>query len=174
MYKIFYISIIWMFIVIPASSQEIDSAGLISREKSMVIVNKLFNNNSSNYLLFSISDKWYLIIKDCGNYYMEYFVSTNPFKSNESSTKPLKIHKPNKVLNNAFNNQVYRKNYINFSSPFFKGQELYSEGNMTYFFFSNKGHKFGESRLSVFITPNPINEKIYSYLRMRILKFIQE
>lgn len=165
---------IFMFTVTSIFSQGLDSAGVISREKSTAVIKKLFNNDSSNYLLFSISDRWYLIIRDCGSHYVEYYVNTMPFKSSGLSTKILKLNKPNKILNDAFNSKQYHTGYITFGSPFFKDRELYSEGNITYFFLSKHGQMFGESRLSVFINPNPIDDKIYNYLKMRALRFVQE
>lgn len=173
MSKIILIITIWLLTVTPTFSQKIDSTGNISREKSSSVLCQI-NIKSNNYLLFSISDRWYLIIKDCGNYYVEYYINVLPFNSSELKIKSLRINKPNKILSQAFDKKIYYKNYITFDSPFFKNKELTSEGNTTYFFLSEKGRKFGEARLSVFIKPNPINEDVYNYLKINLLKFIQE
>lgn len=153
-------------------SQTIGKADTLSREKASEVATKLLKNTNRDYLLFSIADKWFLLIKDNGDSYTEYYVNTADVNLNTHEYSAITIKKPNRILRKAFNRCLYHSGYISFNSQFFKDQKVKSEGNITYFFFKSHGRKIGECRLSMFINPNPINVEIYNYLRNKLLKHI--
>jgi hypothetical protein len=118
--------------------------------------------------LFSIADKWYLVIVQNHNIYYEYYIKSDT--SNKKITVK-KIVKHRQILSKAFNENLYQRGYITFNSSFYKNNNVESDGNITYFYLMKNGIKYGEARLSVFIAPNPINQKVYNYLLFSLLKF---
>ena len=169
-----YIVLILLAFLVPqfVSSQQ-TIADSLSRDKAMNTVkdncSDCILNNS--YLLYSIADKWYLVIIETLDSYEEYFVSSDILGFEKRSS--IKIKKPNAILEKAFNKELYHKGFINLNSDFYKSGYEVSEGNGTYFFLKGKdGTIYGESRLTAFVKPNPINEEVYNYLLMRLLCYI--
>jgi len=168
--------IIFSFLCSKVVSQELKFTDSLSIIKSENIVKSHFTESikNNNYLLFSIADKWYLIIIDKSNYYEQHFINTDSIVGNIKDSISL-IKKPDILLQSAFEKSIYKKEYINFSSDFFKNGYDLAEGNSTYFYLKEKNCvKYGESRLSVFVKPNPIDEKIYDYLRNALLNYISK
>ena len=153
--------------------QSLNHVDSVSREKAHITVNNLKILTRSNYLLFSIADKWYLIIvkKKDGMFY-QYYINSDTSKLRQQVTKKYKVIKSNTILQHAFKKGLYHREYITFNSPFYKDNPAQAEGNLTYFYLYDSGIKYGESRLSIFIQPNPIDNQVYDYLRNKLLKNI--
>ncbi|MDB5142981.1 MAG: hypothetical protein JWQ66_1694 [Mucilaginibacter sp.] len=174
--KLIYLLIAFSFITKAGYSQILGHADSLSREKSEVIVKNNFRNLIGNkYLLFSISDRWYLIIAKKSNKYYEYYLDSDTSKVRRSSTiKATKVVSISRVLSKAFDEKSYQKDYITFNSPFYRHNHAESDGNITYFYLMIDGVKYGEARLSVFIKPNPIDKDVYDYLRISLLRYISK
>lgn len=159
-----------------ANSQIMDCADSISRDRSEFILKEYFSDSLMfyNHLLYSIADKWYLIIIEKPICFEEYYIKQDSMIGYKKSNAK-QINKSNTILQKAFDYSLYHKGFINFNSDFYKtGYEL-SQGNITYFFLRDKnGNKYGEARLSVFVKPNPINEDVYDYLRTHLLNYISQ
>ena len=154
-------------------SQQINSADSLSRAKakdvSNFIADKTLNNN---HLLFSIGDKWYLMVVEHRDYYEEFYFQVDTLLKC-SKINPIKIDKPNNILEKAFDKDLYHKDFINLNSNFYKTGYEISEGNTTYFYFKDKdGNVYGESKLTTLIKPNPINNEVYNHLLMKLLQYI--
>lgn len=154
-------------------SQQFNSADSLSRAKakdiSNIIADKTLNNN---HLLFSIGNKWYLMVVEHQDYFEEFYFQEDTLLKC-SKVYSMKIDKPNVMLEKAFDKDLYHKDFINLNSDFYKTGYDISEGNTTYFYFRDKdGNVFGESRLTILIKPNPINNEVYNYLLMKLLQYI--
>jgi hypothetical protein len=151
-------------------SQQLAHADSLSVKRAQSIINAdLYNETLNNdYLLFSIADKWYLVIVRSHNSYSEYYLKSDT--SNQKMTIK-KVIKNRRILSKAFNEKLYQSGYITFNSSFYKNNNVESDGNITYFYLMKNGIKYGEARLSVFIAPNPINQKVYNFLLFSLLRF---
>jgi hypothetical protein len=148
---------------------KIDSSRLIAKGK---IEKLLFKKIENAYLLFSVDDRWFLIIEKKSNFYREYFLQKND--STYIIVKSLKIRKHKKILKKAFNKNIYHKGFINLNSDFYKNGYIFSQGNETYFYYKDKDDNiYGESKLTTIINPNPIDIEIYNFLLTRLLKYIK-
>jgi hypothetical protein len=116
--------------------------------------------------LFSIADRWYLVIVRGQKKSFAYYFDA---KSNVKSRKRVE---EDDVLLKAFDENLYQNGYVTFNSSFFRNIEIKSEGNITYFYLMKNHVKFGESRLSVKISPNPIPQEIYDMLSTKLLVFM--
>lgn len=146
-------------------SQKTECSDSTSKVKAIKVINNLENNlKRKNYLLFSIADKWYLIIVEKTDSYKKYYYIENELINTNC------INKPNKILAKAFDKNLYKKGYTNLNSDFYKlGYEL-SDGNITYFYFMDKDKKkYGEAKLTTIIKPNPIDESVYNFLLINLL-----
>jgi len=156
------------------TGQQVGEADIFSRRKAESVVNKHLGNKADKHchLVFSVSDSWYLIIIEKEGSFEEYYIKADTLKSSRL-VKTSTVAKSNELLKKAFNPNLYYKGYVTFDSDFYKSGYEMSEGNITYFYFKDKkGNKYGESRLSVFIKPNPIDDQIYNYLRLKLLNYI--
>lgn len=150
-------------------SQQINSADSLSRAKAKDVSNFIADRTlNNNHLLFSIGDKWYLMVVEYRDYYEEFY-----FKGDTLKINPIKVDKPNNILKKAFDKDSYQKDFINLNSDFYKSGYEISEGNTTYFYFRDKdGSVYGESKLTTLIKPNPINDEVYNHLLMKLLQYI--
>jgi len=127
-----------------------------------------------NHLLFTIKDEWYLIIIKEADYFEKYFITSDTIIK-QSNKKCFKKKKENKILALAFDKKGYHNGYINLNSDLYSNGYELSQGNVTYFYLKDdKGNKYGESKLTTIIKPNPINDKVYNYLLTKLLCCIEE
>ena len=153
-----------------AHGQILSHADSTSINKANLVVTKVFKLSSkSNYLLFSIGDRWYYIaVKKNGSFH-QYYMDIDSVASNRFPIR-LPYSKTDKsILERAFNENLYHSGYINYNSDFYKSGKYQAEGNFTYIYLFKRGVKYGEARLSIFIEPNPIDKAINDYLRKTIL-----
>ena len=159
------------------NSQGLKSADNVSRQKADFILKQNLSSiiNGKNYLLFSIKDEWYLIIINEGNDFQKYYVKGDTVIK-LSNKECLNINnKENEILTLAFDKKSYHNGYISLNSDFYKNGYELSQGNTTYFYLQDdKGNKYGESKLTTIINPNPINDKIYNYMLTTLLCFINK
>ena len=171
-----YVVLMFLSFLIPqfGSSQQFSCADSLSRNKATNVIEKHFADfiTNNNYLLYSVADKWYLVIIESLDNYEEYYVCEDTLM--ECGKKgSVKIKKPNEILGKAFDKNLYHKGFINLNSDFYESGYELSEGNTTYFYFKDKdGTIYGESKLTAFVKPNPINETVYNYLLKRLLCYI--
>jgi hypothetical protein len=164
--------LLFNFFALASSAQEITADDSIARTRAKLLVTKHLKRcvENSNYVLFSISDRYYLIVVEHDSSYVEHFVEMD---LNGRITKHDTVKtKPNELLRKMFNPDLYHSGYITFQSEYFKNGYEIASGAMTYFFLrTRKGKTLGESRLSVFVKPNPIDFPIYNHLVNRVIKF---
>ncbi len=128
--------------------------------------------SGNKYLLFSIADTWYLMIVEKGNRYEEYYVIKDGLEA--FMLKKRTIRGNNKVLDKAFNKDIYHQGFIDLNSPFYSEGYKASSGNKTYFYFKDiNGDIHGESLLTTIINPNPIDTEVYNFLLYQLLRFIK-
>ncbi len=165
-----------MILSIEMFSQDLNESDI----KSRVIANNLLEEHFSERLIdrsnlvFSIADTWYLFLIELNDSYTEYFVHRlDSIKSEIVKTTEINKSSNPEVLKEAFDSEIYKRGYITFNTSYYRdGYEL-ANGNLTYFRFQDKkGEIFGESRLSVIVKPNPIDNKVYTYFVKRLLKLI--
>jgi hypothetical protein len=154
-------------------SQSFGHGDSISMKKAAATIKNNFNiSEKDNYLLFSDADKWFLVIIQKDNLFYEYYIDSDTSNYKLTTTKTLKILKKNPLLLRIFNEKNYKKDYITFTSPFYKGGYNRAEGNITYFYLIKNGTKYGEALLSMEVDPNPIDSRIYNYLLVTLGKFM--
>ncbi len=127
-------------ISLSACSQSIDEAGKISREKADSFIENNFKEEvkGNKHLIFSVSDKNFLLIVEKGDVYEEYFVDTE----NKNRKKEKVIYrKADKILEKMFELSNYKREYITFDSDFFKPEYEMSSGNITYFVLKDENKK---------------------------------
>ena len=155
-----------------SNSQEMNDFEKESRIKADLVFEKTAKSQSENlpYLLLSSGNINYLIIIDKKTFYTQITAFLNPKQSVE--IKAVKtIKKPNEILEKAFNKSLYHKGFIGFESEFFKNGYEIASGTTTYFVMKDsERNRFGESSLSFFIKPNPIDVEIYNYLTNKMLE----
>ncbi len=121
-----------------------------------------------DHLLFSIADRWYLVIVPGSKRSFAYYFDA------QSNVKSRQKIKADNVLLKAFDEKLYQNGYVTFNSSFFRDSEIKSEGNITYFYLMKNHVKYGESKLSVKISPNPIPQEIYDALSTELLLFMSK
>lgn len=120
---------------------------------------------SNNKIMFTIDDKFYLLIIEKKDAYEHYYFQVDTITDKKPEVKQIILFKPNDLLEKAFNTNNYHTGYIDYFSDFYKDGVEFKIGNPTYFVFIDKnGQKFGEAELSTTVTPNPIDKKVYDYL----------
>ena len=162
------------FLYFSGCSQSLSDADITSRKKAEIVLNNEVINykvKGKEHIIFSIADKDFIILVKEGDLYNEYYIKmtkNNVVKILSNTTVQLS----KELANSMFNEAQYKKGFTTFSSDFYdSGYEL-SAGNITYFVFKDeKGRRFGESRLSVFIKPNPIDSLVYNYFVKRYIAY---
>lgn len=168
-----YTFIVFLFSLLPQLifSQNLSHADSISRIGANNIIEKHFDKiiEDDSYVLFSIEDKWYLILIKKPKGYEEYYVyGDTATKINNGKCFNRKQKK--QILTLAFDKSLYHKEFINLNSNFYENGYEISQGNITYFYYKDKdGSVYGESKLTAIIKPNPINENLYNYLLSQLL-----
>lgn len=173
MKKIFFtFSLIFLFFSCSAQQKATINEQVDSRTIADSILKVSFKDVSSEILLLSISDKWFLIIVNNKNNYEQFFVQIN--SKNIIQKKMNGILKPDPILDKAFDLNQYDKNFKDFNSVEYKDYRL-AQGNETYFVLKDKqNNRFGEFNLSVIIDPTPIGKDIYYYLVSKLLNEVSK
>jgi hypothetical protein len=158
-----------------AFSQELDSLGTINRNKAESILQRFLPRQlkGNRKIVFSVGEEYYLIlIKSNGKYFEHYYQIDDKGRILKSKVTGLRS---SKELLKIFDEKNYEKNYVTFSSFFFKSGYKLAEGNMTYFVLKDERDiRYGEAVLSFHILPNPIKAEIYFYLTDRILELARQ
>lgn len=148
-----------------------DNTSIIkSREEVNNLTEKYFSNfEYDNILVFSISDEWYLFLIDNKTHFESYYLKKELSKD---YIEKLEITSSEfKILNKAFNKNMYNKNKMNTYSK--KNRLNVTQGNKTYFILTDKSKiKHAEFCSSVIIDPTPIDKKVYYYLVTKLLNHI--
>jgi len=154
-------------------SQSLSEADLVSRNKAeMVLGDSLIMNTvkGHDHIVFSVADKYFIVLLKKQGSFMEYHIQLDNERIKVLTDTVVQLS--GELGNRIFDKTMYKKEFITFDSDFYKSGYEISSGNITYFVFKDKeGERFGESRLSMLIKPNPIDSAIYSYFVKRIMHY---
>ena len=144
---------------------QVSYADTASRSVSKEFLKNRFQDglNGRSYILFSIADSQYLIIVDMPTNYLGYYFNQDTSYYPIHQTATFRVSKQNKLLEKAFQENSYRKDFINMNSNFFKDKHPSFDGLRSYFYLSKNGRKYGEESLPIFVSPSPLGKEIYSY-----------
>lgn len=162
-----FIYILLLFFINCSSQKQLQK--MSSRENLSKILSNGFSHTKERLLVYSVDDKWYLIIENSTSVYKAYYLKIE--KEGVLKREIDNIEKPNLMLDNAFNLSNYKYGYIDFSSDEYKNYKL-AQGNKTYFCLFEKGNYYGEFNLSVIVDPIPIEKGLNEYLIKKIFKEI--
>lgn len=155
-------------------SQSLSEADLISREKVEIILNdELISDNvkKKDHIVFSVADQNFIVLVKELDAYREYYIKMEEGENFEILSDII-VQLSNELTNSMFDKTKYNEGFITFNSSFYKDGYEVSSGNITYFVFKDKkGNRYGESRLSMLVKPNPIDSSIYSYFIKRIIDY---
>lgn len=146
----------------------------ISRLKADNVIKESLSGKTKNndYIVFSSGDEQYVILIKESDSLHEYFIDRSIDKNNVHFLIDTVFKSDSYLFKKMFDVGSYMEGYISFDSDFYKNGYDVSSGRITYFVYvSNTGKRFGEARLSFFISPNPIDPEIYLYFTGRILKY---
>lgn len=156
-------------LVFSSCASQITEADKLSRMKADNLLKQEFvKDTQDSKLLFSISDKWYMVITKKEGAYNDYYYEVDSLNTINEIQKPKEpLNKT--LMNKAFNFSQYNKSFTTFESSKYKNNYELSQGNKTYFVVLNdEGNRYGEFALSVIIEPTPINKEVYYYLVTRL------
>ncbi len=131
--------------------------------------------NSYPYLGMTLSSDWIILLhKDTSNTFVQYLLRRSSDGTMINLDRKVVVKKQ-ELMTIAFDRESYHDDFISFESPFFqKGYEL-SVGGETYFvFYDHTGRMLGESELTLFVKPNPIDDKVYYYLANQLVESIKK
>jgi hypothetical protein len=147
-----------------------------SRQKVTKARNMVFSSESElpSHYLYSIGDKWYLILAKSEKGYIGYYVCLNgdstAFVQN-LSVDQLDIS----ILGQIFDKDIYFPGTIDLNSSFFFGRGQISSGNTTYsYFWTSDDVMVGEYRLTVITQPDPMPSNLKQYLLKLLLPKIEQ
>lgn len=166
--KVFFV-LIYLLLFQHSFSQLVTRGDSLSRVRADIIVTEVIGDEISGkcYLLFSIADKYYLIITKVGKYYKEYYIVDREIVKE----KYCRVSKDT-IIEHAFDTTGYRTEFLSLNSLDFKYEVADLEP--TYFYFRDlNGKKYGESRLTLLIKPVPIKGKIYYHLLDKLVSVIR-
>ena len=129
--------------------------------------------NSYPYLGMTLSKDWIILIhQDSASNFVQYTFR----RSSDGSIIRLEkdvLSGNHEIMNIAFDRSRYHNGLVDFDSSFFKNGYELSMGGPTYFvFYDETGRRVGETKLTLFVKPNPINEKVYKYLANQLIELI--
>ena len=166
-----FVGFILLALSFHACSQRLTEEELSSRRMAQTVVDKYLGDlvQNKNYIVFSSGDDQFLILVENEDSYHEYYID----KSNgmdQVIRRDTIIEANNDLFTKMFESTSYRRDYISFRSDFYKDGYEISSGNITYFaLVTSDGTRLGESRLSMFVKPTPMDAKIYLYFVERLL-----
>lgn len=152
-------------------TQELTEEELKSRRAAETIVSTYLKDEvrGHNYIIFSSGDNQFVVLVKQINVYHEYYINDSN-EANRVIQFDTIVRGDSKLFDRMFDRSNYRKDYTTFRSDFYKDGYETASGNITYFLFvTNDGSRLGESRLSVFVKPNPIDAEVYLYFVQRLL-----
>lgn len=157
-------------------SFKLNKADQLSRKQTEIVLNnKLIKNSVEGYdhIVFSVADENYIILINDEKSVHEFYIQL--LKNEEILIISDSIVQISEELTNImFNKSAYKEKFISFNSDFYKSGFEVSSGKIIYFVFKGKNKKkYGESRLSFFVKPNPINSLVYSYFVTRFYEYVQ-
>lgn len=119
-----------------------------------------------NYVLFAISDRHCLVLVKRNKKYEEYYIDiTNGIlKSHMNKIKK----KEKEIFGKLFSKNSYQEGFIDHSK-----YDMMTDGNPVYFYFCDSSNqKYGESLVTVFVKPTPIDSDIYYFLLQKIMSHL--
>ncbi len=160
------LQIIFCFCFYFSLSQELNDYELESRKNADFLFNEIIKNQtkkSSPYILLSLGKQHYLVLIDRKSHYTQVRAELKDKEVDILYVKTIK--KGNSVLKKAFDQSIYRKEFIGFESDFFKDGYENAWGSSTYFVMKDSlRNRYGESCLSFITKPNPLDQKVYAHL----------
>jgi len=172
--KFIYLTILLLGISMQGCSQNGPiKEDYVSRENAENIISEKFKEKikEKNFVVFSIAEKDYLVVIENEDEYTEYYTQYQDGKITSSIT--FSVGKEDRLYKKMFDKSGYRTDFVTFNTAFFKPSYEKASGNITYFVLKDKkGKSYGESRLSVFVKPNPIDAEVYLNLVNRVLHYI--
>lgn len=153
-----------------ACSQELTEEELESRRIAETVVNKYLKDQvkGKSYIIFSSGDTQFVVLVNQADSYHEYYIDESN-GANQVKYDTI-IEADTNLFDRMFDEKAYRKDYTSFRSEFYKDGYETASGNITYFsLVTIDGSRLGESRLSVFVKPNPIDAEVYLYFVQRLL-----
>jgi len=154
-----------------ACSQELTEEELKSRRMAETVVNTYLKDQVKgySYIIFSSGDAQFIVLVNQTGSHHEYYIDESN-GTNQVIQYDTIIEGDPKLFDRMFDETAYRKDYTSFRSDFFKDGYETASGNITYFsLVTIDGSRLGESRLSVFVKPNPIDAEVYLYFVQRLL-----
>ncbi len=146
---------------------EISGYYLESRKRADLVINKLLEKNYfdiSPYALLSSNNSSYLIILDRNTHFSMAWVELKHFGKIELISVRNEP-KSNKELEFIFDFKDYHEEFISWDSDFYKDGYDLAKGASTYFVVRKAdGKRYGESVLSMLVSPNPIDTRIYGLM----------
>jgi len=169
-----YITLFFLLIVAQSCAQKLSKENEMSRLAAENVIDKYLKNEvkDKNYIVFSSGDiQFVVLVKDSDSYH-EYFID-NSDKGSAYMQDTL-FQSKDELFKKMFDLDSYHKSYTSFDSEFYKNGYEISSGNITYFALVTKDRaKYGESRLSFYVKPNPIDAEVYLYFTERLLKWVR-
>lgn len=166
-----YLALSCSLFMCQSCAQPLTKEELASRDAADYVISKHFKDKVKNkdYIVFSVGDAQFIILTKNQNTYLEYYFDKS---REETVVLDTLFQNDTEVFKRMFDKSSYHKDYISFGSDFYKNGYEISSGNITYFsYVTRHGKRYGESRLSFFIKPIPIEPDIYFYFTERILKY---
>lgn len=172
MFKIIIITLCFSCFNI-SCAQKLSEIDMTSRQNAESIINTYFSDKveNSSYVVFSIADKDFVVVIEKEKAYKEYYIRKDSTEKN-IQIKDTIYNKSNALFKKMFNKELYHKEFITFTSDFFKPEYELAKGNSTYFVLKNEEKRYGEVRLTVFVQPNPIDFEVYNYLVHRTIHYL--
>lgn len=156
---------------IQACSQELTEEEMRSRREAESVVNAYLKDRVKgyNYIIFSSGGAQFIVLVNQAGSYHEYYIDDSSGLNKVIQYDTIVGNNP-KLFDRMFDERAYRKDYTSFRSDFYKDGYETASGSITYFsLVTNDGSRLGESRLSMFVKPNPIDAEVYLYFVQRLL-----
>ena len=155
-------------------SQSLSEADLISRKRAEIVLDdELISNNvkGNDHIVFSVADKNFIVLVKVEDSFREYYIQMADSEKIKVLNDTI-VQLSSELANSMFDKTKYKEGFITFNSDFYDSGYEVSSGNITYFVFKDKkGRKYGESRLSILIKPNPIDSSVYTYFVKRTIDY---
>ena len=170
----FYISLFLTFVFVQYVNGQDALTGydLESRNKADLVFECLLevqNIQQTPYVLLSSGNSSYFIILNRKSHYTMVWgklLEDQSFKVTSLKNQ----NKSDKLIESAFNIKNYHDGFISWDSEFYADGYEMASGAPTYFVMKDSnGNRFGESVLSMLVSPNPIDKKIYGYMATELI-----
>lgn len=153
--------------------QELSDFHVESRTKADMVFTKIMEGQKKKdapYILLASGNSHYVIVQDRFSHYT--FIQAELSSGEKIAINKVTTEvKPNKLLKRAFDFSIYHRGFISFSSEFYNNGYDIGSGAPTYFVVKDEnGVRYGESVLSVFVKPNPIDAEVYAFLINKLIE----